>query len=64
MRILLILMAAVLAGGIGFTANGCTSDDVQKAPTQDATVQADTTDTADTTDVVDTTDVPDTATEE
>ena len=52
MRILLVLLAAVLAGVVGFNVNGCAADDTQPSEeqVQDTTDAADTTDTADTTD--------------
>jgi hypothetical protein len=69
MRILLVLLAIVLVGVVGFNVNGCTSDNAQPElqQVQDTVGAADTTDTtatdavnttgaADTTDAVGTTD--------
>jgi hypothetical protein len=75
MRVLLVLLAIVLVGVVGFNVNGCTSDDAkpvlqQVQDTTDTTGAADTTDTTgatDTTDTTDTTgatDTTDTTTEE
>tara|TARA_R110000824_G_scaffold43081_4_gene126343 strand:- start:153 stop:407 length:255 start_codon:yes stop_codon:yes gene_type:complete len=59
MRILLVLLAVVLVGIVGFNVNGCTSDDAQPElqQVQDTTAgAADTTDTVGAADTTDTTD--------
>jgi len=57
MRILLVLLAIVLVGVVGFNVNGCTSDNAQPElqQVQDTVGAADTTDTVGAADTTDTT---------